>query len=298
MQVSTSYFYDSTASAMTRLTSQATTVENQISTGKKLQAPSDDSVSYQRLQLIARQTADANTAGTNLNLASSVLSQADTTLSSITAQIQRASELATSARSGISDSTDNSAIADELDSIRDELLQLGNTVDPRGQPLFGGADGGAAVTANADGTYTYASTDPSAIPIGDGGAVQPSENASRIFSLPGGGDLLSALSTLSAALRGGTDTDAAAATAVDQLSAAGAQVSAVQSSLGARASRVELEQSTVTQSNTDRETERSSLEDTDISTAITSLQKTMTVLEATQASFTKLSSMSLFDYLK
>ena len=49
---------------------------------------------------------------------------------------------------------------------------------------------------------------------------------------------------------------------------------------------------------TDREATRSALEDTDVTAAITNLQKTMTILQATQASFTKLASLSLFDYLK
>lgn len=42
----------------------------------------------------------------------------------------------------------------------------------------------------------------------------------------------------------------------------------------------------------------SEIEDTDISTAVIDLQKMSTALQATQASFTKLSALSLFDYLK
>ena len=48
----------------------------------------------------------------------------------------------------------------------------------------------------------------------------------------------------------------------------------------------------------DREAKRSGLEDTDITTTVVELQKTMTILSATQASFTKLSALSLFDYLR
>ncbi|MBL7344927.1 hypothetical protein, partial [Escherichia coli] len=47
-----------------------------------------------------------------------------------------------------------------------------------------------------------------------------------------------------------------------------------------------------------REATRSGIEDTDIPTAVASLQKTLTVLQATQASFSKLTSVSLFDYIK
>ena len=46
------------------------------------------------------------------------------------------------------------------------------------------------------------------------------------------------------------------------------------------------------------EAARSAIEDVDVSQAITDLQKTMTVLQATQASFSKLSGLSLFNYLR
>ena len=298
MRVSSSLFYDRAATAMGRLSSQADTLQAQIATKKKLAAPSDDSAAYSRLSGIARDTANAKADGSNLDLAASVLAQGDSTLSSIVNQIQAASENAIHARSGINDATALGAIADAIDGIRDQLMSLGNATDSRGQPLFGGADGGAAVTRNADGTYTYASTSPSAIPTGNGQSVQPNENAARVFK-QGGGDLLATLDTLSAALRaGGAGVDAAAATAVTALQAASTQALTVQASLGARASRVELDQTALTQSGVDREAARSAIEDTDITQAITELQKTMTVLSATQASFTKLQGLSLFDYLR
>jgi flagellar hook-associated protein 3 FlgL len=72
----------------------------------------------------------------------------------------------------------------------------------------------------------------------------------------------------------------------------------VRTSLGARAQRVEVEQAMLQQTGIDREAVRSGLEDTDITAAITELQKTMTILSATQASFTKLQGLSLFEYLR
>ena len=75
-------------------------------------------------------------------------------------------------------------------------------------------------------------------------------------------------------------------------------VATVQASVGAREARVELQQGLQQAASTDRAQLRSSIEDVDPVETITKLQQTMTVLQATQASFTKLSSLSLFDYLK
>lgn len=298
MRISTSLFYDRAASAMGRLSGQADTLQTQISTGKKLAQASDDSAGYSRLQGIARDAANATADKSNLSLAASVLGQADTTLSTIASQLQRASELTLQARNGTNDPVSRGAAADELDAIRAQVVALGNTQDPRGQPLFGDGAGGAAVTDHGDGAFTYAATPPSAIPTGAGQSVQPSETAQKVFGLPGGGDVLATLARLSAALRSGVDVDATAAGAITDLAAAGTQVSSVRASLGARAARVELEQGALAQAGVDREAARSAIEDTDVSAAITELQKTLTVLSATQASFTKLSGLSLFDYLK
>mgnify|MGYP002718311967 CR=1 FL=1 len=82
------------------------------------------------------------------------------------------------------------------------------------------------------------------------------------------------------------------------LTAITAQNTQAQASVGARAVRVDLQAAYFTQVSTDREAARSEMEDVDVTTAITELQKTMTILSATQASFSKLSSLSLFDYIR
>lgn len=296
MQVSTKLFYDRSSVAMGTLSGRADALQTQIATGKRLAAPSDDSVAYARLSTLARDTADAQVTARNLDVAAGVLAQADSTLDGITTQLQRAGELAIRARSGTLDATAQGAIAAELDEIVGQLVALGNATDPRGQPLFGGADGEAAVTVTA-GVYGFATTLPSAIPTGDGQSIQPGDTAARIFAQTGG-NTLQTITTLAAALRTGTNVDTTAAATIDGLKAASTQVLNVQTSLGARAARVEMESAALKQAGIDREALRSGLEDTDITQAITELQKTMTILSATQASFTKLQGLSLFDYLR
>lgn len=297
MQVSTNLFYDRSAAALNLLGGRADTLQTQIATGRRLAQASDDSVAYTRLRGIAQANADAEVSTKNLDLAGSVLAQADSTLDAVTAQLQRASELAIQARSGSQDPAARAGIADELDEIVNQLAALGNTTDPRGQPLFGGADGGKAVIRNPDGSYSFATTLPGAIPTGGGQAIQPGDTAARLY-VQAGGNTLQTIADLVAALRAGTAVDTGAATAVTKLADATTQVTTVQASLGARAQRVEMDQAALKQAGIDREALRSGLEDTDVTAAITELQKTMTILSATQASFTKLQGLSLFDYLR
>lgn len=297
MQISTSQFYDRSASTMGKLTAQADTLQTQISTGKKLAAPSDDSVAYQRLRGLDQATADDAAASANLTLASGLLAQADSALDGIGEQLQRASELAVRANNGTLSDANRKVIGTELAAIADAMVGLANTLDTRGQPLFGDADGGAAVTKGVDGKYTLASKAPPAVPIGGGQQVQTSETAQRIFSF-GDTNTLAAIAELAAALQSGEPLGDAGSTAIDDLASGLDQLSAVRASLGARATRVDVESARLRDVAVDREDVRSGMEDTDLTTAITELQKTMTVLSATQASFSKLSNLSLFDYLR
>lgn len=297
MQVATSLFYDRASRAMGTLSGKADSLQTQLSTTKRLSKPSDDSVAYARLQTIARADADASVTAQNLDLAAASIASADTTLDAITSQIQRASELALQARSGSMSAEGREAIATELGTIVDQLVSLANSKDARGQPLFGGPDGGAAVVKNVDGSFTFSTTLPSAIPVGDGGAIQPGDTGLKLFAGTTG-NTLQAISDLAAALHAGQPADATLATAIGDIAAGGERIAAVQASLGARASRVELEQAALTHAGVDREALRSGLEDTDITATIAELQKTMTILSATQASFSKLQGLSLFDYLR
>lgn len=297
MTISTTMFYDRARATMGGLTGQVDALTTQISTGKKLQLPSDDAVAYSRLRGMATETADATTYGKNLEVAGSILSTADTTLGSITDQIDRVNVLAVQASTGTLGDGNRATISLELKGIAEQLAALGNTRDVLGQPLFGGSDGGAAVTKQADGTYKLATGSVSPIPVGIGQSVQASDTATRVFAFKGT-DIFKVIAALTTALDAGGDIGNAGKTAITDVQAASSQVSLVQSSIGARAQRVELMQTSQTQANTEREALRSKIEDTDVTAAITDLQKTMTILQATQASFTKLQSLSLFDYLK
>lgn len=296
LPLSTNLFYARGKSQMAMLTAQADRLQTQIATTKRLQAPSDDSVAYQRLQRIARDGGDAKVFDGNADLAASLLQQTDSTLESMAMQVQLASEIVTQAGNGTYEGAARKALGAQLTAVLESLVQLANTRDTRGQPLFGGSDGQPAVT-RTDGVFTFSTGMPSAIPIGDGQAVQASEPANRVFAL-GDTNTLAVIALIAETLSLGGELQGESQDAVDDLAAANDQLSAMRGSVGARAARVDLIQAQATELGLDRETERSGLEDTDLATAIADMQQTMTILSATQASFSKLSQLSLFDYLR
>ncbi|OYY73117.1 flagellar hook-associated protein FlgL [Sphingomonas sp. 28-63-12] len=300
---STSSFYDHAAANLRTLTGRTQTIQEQISSGKKLTAPSEDAVGYQRLQTIARAGADDVSWGKNISLARTVLNQADTSLDSVANQLQKAQELVVQASSGTLSDSNRAVIATQLRGIVDDLVSIANGKDARGGPLFGSATGDTAVTRDAAGVVSFTGTgDPVAIPVGDGTTVQPSESAQRIFGgLPSSGgttDVFALLSNLATALEAGGSPGIAANDALSGVQGSLDQVSSARGSIGARGARLDLQSAQLDSSALTRETERSGIEDTDLTTAIVDLQKTSTILQATQSSLAKLSSLSLFDYLR
>lgn len=294
MRIATSQMFSRPTALMSTLTQKADAIQTQIATGKKFTAPSSDPAAYLRLDTLKRADADDLSAAANVKLAQGLLGQSDSTLESVEDQIQRAQELAIQASTGTMSDENRVAIAKTLSAITDDLFALANTKDVRGQPLFGGAAGDAAYSRASDGTISFVgSGEPSAIPIGDGSSVQPTVAGDRAF-----GDVFATLKSLTDALNAGGDIKAVAGEALNGLKSSLENVASARASVGARGARLDLEADRLSDAAIAREESRSAIEDTDIPSAVAELQKTLTVLQATQASFTKLSGMSLFDYLR
>lgn len=304
MQISTSLFYSNATTRMGKMSERASELQTQIATGKRIIRPSDDPAASQQIAELDRKDADAGVFRDNMTLAGSLLKQADSVLGQISTQLTRATELTTQAATGTQTDASRKIIGIELKSIVESLVALANSKNVRGQPLFGNAVGGAAVTTGTDASgnpsFTYAAATPavSEVPIADGQSVQATESAERIFSLGGGDNTLAMLTRLATALEAGGNVSAVTGDSLDALGKAVNQVADVQSSVGARGARVELQQQLLTTANTDRAELRGKLEQVDVTEAIVQLQQMMTALSASQASFSKLSSLSLFDYLK
>ncbi|MES2057796.1 MAG: flagellar hook-associated protein FlgL [Pseudomonadota bacterium] len=302
MQISTSQLYDRSTSLMAKLSQKADKLQTQISTETKILAPSDNAVGYRQLTTLKTDKADDKAYAANISLAQGLLDQSDTTLGSVETQLQRAQELAIQAGSGTLSNENRKVLAGQVRALISDMVGLANTKDVRGQPLFGAATGDSAVSVAGDGTVSFVGTgEPSAIPIGDGNDVRATDSAARIFGgIPtsGGGttDIFAMLGSFADSLEAGSNPTATAA-ATEGLKTALAQVTQARGSVGARGARMDLEAQRLKDVGTTREITRSAIEDTDVPTTIMELQKTMTILSATQASFTKLSSLSLFNYL-
>jgi flagellar hook-associated protein 3 FlgL len=308
MQVGTGYFFDSRNRQMSALNGAAQRIQTQLATGKKLLAPSDDPVATGRLARMSIAQADQNQYAQNLKLAGSLLAQSDSTLESISNNLKRANELAIRAGNETLSAENRAAIAAELDAMLEDMLSLANTTDVRGNALFGGSADGPAYVRGTNGAIGFAGQgEAPPVPIGAGVTVAATDSGQRLFEgfTVGGApsDLFKVVGDLAAALKPGGSADSTAlraslARANEGIAKAAEKIDTGRSSIGARAARLEIEGDRLAQAAIDNEIERGEIEGVNVEAAVVELQKTMLALEATQASFSKLSQLSLFDYIR
>jgi flagellar hook-associated protein 3 FlgL len=295
--VSTSAFYGRANQQLGSLRARAEEMQAQIGSGQRLSRSSDDPAAAARLRSLDRRERLSQVDQSNSDRATTDLKLADQAVSSMADIVIRAKELTLQARSTVLTAAGHEAIATEITNLREELLTLANARDAAGHALFGGEAAGDAYTQTAgvvgyQGVGTAPQTD-----LGDGQSVQRSMTGPDILSF-GGTDLFEVLGTLAAGLSsGGATALTAAGDALSLLDAGLEKVTTAQTVIGTRQAWVEtIDQRRTTTTELISE-ERTDVGGADLAVTITRLKELMTVLEASQASFVRLSGLTLFNQL-
>jgi flagellar hook-associated protein 3 FlgL len=296
---STSAFYDRATQGMASLRARAEKLQQQMATGAKHARSSDDPLASSRLRSLSRASALSNVDIANAGRANADLRLTDTALSSFADYITRGKELTIQAANGTLSASQRASIGEELLLIRGNMVTLANTRNSTGHSLFGGEAAGDAYGLDAGGNAIYAGTASAGeLPLGDGQSVTRGLTGPEFLNF-GGTDLMAMMKALGEALQGGVADPAAAANgALDMFDSALGAVTTAQTQIGSRLAWIELtgeRRTTLGELNSGEEAE---LGGTDIASSVSELQQVMLVLEASQASFTRLASLSLFEMLR
>lgn len=154
----------------------------------------------------------------------------------------------------------------------------------------------------AGGAIGYVGTDNAAeVDLGDGQTVTRAMTGPEFLSFQAGGattDLFQVIGDLADALAGGaTDPAAAANAALDPLDKGLQALTTAQTIVGTRLNWIDFNTTRYEQQCELASEQKAEIGGADIAETITRLQETMTVLEASQASFVKLANLSLFSML-
>lgn len=269
----------------TTLAREIARAQAEISTGKRLQAPSDDPTAAARISQLARAQADETAWISNLDSAAALSERADIALESLSSRIDRANELILSAASDTLSADNRETIASELRGIAGEVAALADSKDPRGGDLFRVGD-------------------PLEIPVHAGGNIIPIASRDVIFgniaTAAGLTDLEAIISDAAAAITDPDDATRKAATdaSIDAIKIASTHVAAIRGNHGVTAHRIEDMRERLVQSGTQLTEQRTALESTDLVEAIARLQAKQLGLQAAQAVFARINQSTLFDLLR
>lgn len=296
----TAAFYERGMLDMASLRARAENLQQQIGGGERLSRSSDDPVAASRLRQLARSDRLATIDTANADHATGDLQLTDSALGSVADLVIRARELAVQAASDTLGPAQRKIIATQIEQIEENLFTLANTRDSAGHALFGGEATGNAYLRDVAGNAVYVGTAAAAdVPLGDGQTIKRGLTGPEVLNFTGPGgptDLLATLRQLASDLKGSSpDPAASASAALDALSSSLDSVTASQTVVGARMAWIDMMSERRTSLGEMRSQERGTIGDVDLGATIARLQQTMTVLEASQASFTKLASLSLFD---
>lgn len=307
ISTSTGAFFDKSRTDMKALRTQAETLQSQLSTSDRLQRSSDDPVAASRLRGLSRLQSLSQIDTANANRASADLTLADGAMSDIADAIIHAQGLATQAASSTLTADQRKAIGAELDQLHANLLALSNTRDSTGNALFGGEGTGDAYKLDATGNAAYIGTATTEdLPLGEGQSVTRSMTGPQFLGFTGKNgaqtDVMATVKALADALKTGSATTAtataAATDALTNLQTGLDTLTTSQTVVGTRLAWIDLTADRRVDLSQLRATEQANIGGTDIAATMARLQETLTVLEASQASFSKLSGLSLFDQLR
>ena len=183
IRISSQQVFSSGINRLQELNSNLNSTQQQISTGKRVNKPSDDPVAAARILKLDQELSRVKTYERNVNLADNRLKQEESALASSIDVIQRIRELTVQAGNGSLSPNDRRSISSEMKERLGQLANIANTRDTSGEYIFSGFQGSVqAFQQNDEGKYVYQGDEGQRVlEIDDGVTVPISDNGKGIF---------------------------------------------------------------------------------------------------------------------
>jgi flagellar hook-associated protein 3 FlgL len=301
VRVSTVHMFQQGLDAIVDRQSKLLKTQLQLSSGKRVNNPSDDPAGAARILDLQQGAAITRQYQANILAGQSRLELEDAVLASVTNSLQRARELAVGGLNGTQSIEDRTAMAKEIRQITDEVMALANTKDGNGDYLFSGFQTQTApFSTNGSGTYTYSGDQGQRfLQVGPTRQVSVGDSGLDVFmKIPDGTgtgfqDVFTSLYNLAT----GLEANAPNTRSLTELDNAIENILGVRAQAGARLNAIDREREVNDSMLFELEQARSAVEDIDFAEAASRLSRQSLVLEAAQQSFIRVQNLSLFNFL-
>jgi flagellar hook-associated protein 3 FlgL len=271
-------------------------VAEQMSTGLRVNSPSDDAISYTRLQDLTSQQAKISQYQDNITTAESMLDASETQFSSMTDVMSELRSLAVQAGNGTYGSDDLASVAEQMQSLLDTLVDLSNATDSDGTYLFSGSKSDTApVSVDSSGNYTYEGDDYQlGVVVSEGVTIDATDNLSDIF-FSGGSNFFNDMADLISSLSSSDDVSTQVASMLTTIDDTAANLSSAVSSIGSRDNELDALNSAHEETLLYSENLSSTIGSMDYAEASIKSEELLTTIQATQSVISNVMGLSLFD---
>ncbi|WP_138419479.1 flagellar hook-associated protein FlgL [Aquibacillus sediminis] len=274
---------------------------DQLSTGKKINKPSDDPVVAMKGMNYRSQVSDIEQFQRNIGEVHNWMDNSDSALDKSTQALQRLRELATQAANGTYEEGQRENIAEEVDQLKEHLVEIANT-KVNNKYIFNGTattgtDGEPPVSIDDDGTIDQLSTNTNTVKIevADGTNLPVNVNPEEVFG-DENSNVFKDVEAFSQALK--DDDQAGLEDALNNLDNRIDDVVSVRADLGARMNRVELIENRIKDQEVTATRMMSDNEDADMEEVIMNLTTQESVHRAALSAGSRIIQPTLMDFLR
>lgn len=317
MRISTQMMYDQNMRGITDSQSKWLGYGEQMSTGKRVNRPSDDPIAASQAVVLSQSQSQNSQFALARTFATQKVSLEDNVLSQVNAAITSAKEKLVNAGNGTLSDDDRLSLASDLQGIRDQLMNLANSADGNGRYIFAGYKTEAPPFDSVTGDYN-GGTQAISQQVDTTRNMVISHTGQQIFEsitsnakeLPGGGygetNMFKILDTAISALKVPVDNDSAAAE-VQNKAISDAQIGitntqnnvlTVVADVGTKMNELEKLDNLGDDRALGQTQQMSDLVDVDWNSAISSYIMQQAALQASYKAFSDMQGMSLFQLNK
>ncbi|NDY97108.1 flagellar hook-associated protein FlgL [Wenzhouxiangella limi] len=182
MRISTAQIYQQGLSGILRQQSSLNQTQLQLSTGRKINSPSDDPVGAARLQTLERGVQSQEVYDRNVSRTRQRLQVEESAIQSAGELIQRVRELTVQASNAPLSDGDRGQIAVELRQRLDQMVAIANTRDGDGEFIFAGAQAGTQPFVREGGDIEYKGDSiQRELSIGPGITMRDGDTGDKVF---------------------------------------------------------------------------------------------------------------------
>jgi len=269
-------------------------LQQQSSSGLKINAPGDDPTGAQKVLRLKGTLLENAQYARNIVTGTAWLGQADNIMSSMGDIVARAHEIAVEMSTATISAENRTAAVEEVTQLANQLVQLGNA-QAGGKYIFGGFKNDVA-PFDANGLFT-GTTDDVNIQTGINSTVTINYSGPKLLNGVGGGvNLFTEMRNLSTALS--TNNQSGIQATLTTLDTAQTQITTARADMGSRMSKIDRVSTNLESMNVDLNKELSGTQDADLLKVYSDLNSQQTAYQASLAVTAKISQLSLLDYLK